>query len=310
MTGELSGSPMGIAIVTGFLLLGLWTQSRHNVRLMRLRLGALVTIPALFYVGSRVALGGGLPEHGLMLGYTFLPFLFAALLGIFPLTFKEGAAFAAILLATVVGSDAAFHTLFTVSGMRDIWLLLLLFVVAFWGQLSQLEMLLRLHREATRDALTGLVNRRVLIRWLDREIRSAHAAGEPLSVLLFDLDLFKRVNDNHGHLTGDRVLQAFAGVLKGGLPEQGLAGRYGGEEFIAILPGAGEEAAQGVAEAVRRAWRETTVSDPAGEPLPLSVSIGVAELRPGEGSDTLVARVDDSLYLAKESGRDMVVKAA
>jgi len=294
----------------GFLLLGLWTQGRHNVRLMRLRLGVLVTIPALFYVGSRAALGGGLPEQGLMLGYTFLPFLFAALLGIFALTFKEGTVYAAILLAAVAGTDAAYGTLFTVSGMRDIWLLLLLFVVAFWGQLSQLDMLLRLHREATCDALTGLVNRRVVIRWLDREIRTAHASGEPLAVLLFDLDLFKRVNDNHGHLTGDRVLQAFAGVLKEGLPEQGLAGRYGGEEFIAILPAQDERAAHEVAEAIRQEWRGTTVTDPEGRPLRLSVSIGVSELRPGDGSDALVARVDDSLYQAKESGRDMVVRAA
>lgn len=292
----------------GFLFIGLWRREPHSLRLMRVRMGLLVLIPALFYVGSRMAVGGGLPVDGFLVGYSFLPFLIAALLGIFPLTFKEGGGYAAILLVAVSGTDAAYGTLFTVSGMRDAWLLGLLFVVAFWGQLSQLDMLLRLHREATRDALTGLVNRRVLIRRLDREIQHAQETGEPLSLVLFDLDLFKRINDTHGHLTGDRVLKAFAEVLNEHLPQRALAGRYGGEEFTAVLPGMGKRAAFGVAEDIRRTWRESNLSGPAGEPLVLSVSSGVAQLRPSDTPEGLVSRVDDSLYQAKESGRDLVVQ--
>ena len=298
-----------LGFVAGFLGLGLGTWGRHSARWMRWRMAFLVLIPSLFYGGSLAALGGEVPGSGVLVGYTFLPFLIAALLGLFPLTFKEGAVYAAILLGAVVGADVLFGTLLSLSGMRDLWLLVLLFVVAFWGQLSQLDMLLRLHREATRDALTGLVNRRVLMRWLDREIQAAQASEQPVSVLLFDLDLFKRINDVHGHLTGDRVLQAFAAVLEARLPASGLAGRYGGEEFIAILPGIGEKDACAVAEGLREAWRTTAVFGPQGDSLPLSVSIGVAELRPGDDPDELVSRVDDGLYRAKESGRDMVVQA-
>ena len=301
--------PLRLAFAGAFLGLGLWTSGRHEARSMRLRMALLILVPALFYVGSRVAMGGGLPADGVMVGYSFLPFLFAALLGIFPLTLREGATYAGILFVAMVGTNLAYGTPFTIPHIRDAWLLLLLFVVAFWGQLSQLDMLLRLHREATRDWLTGLVNRRVIIRWLDQEVATAQAEGRPMSVLLFDLDMFKRVNDTYGHLTGDRVLARFAEALTATLPKRALAGRYGGEEFIAVLPDTDAPAAQAVAEEVRRQWRETPVEGAEGELLYLTTSIGVSAVRSGEDNDALVARVDDSLYHAKESGRDLVVVA-
>ena len=298
-----------LAFSGAFLGLALWGQRPHSVRLMRLRLALLMAIPALFYVASRVVLGGGVPSDGLVVGYSFLPFLMAALIGIFPLTFKEGGAYAAVLLTAVVASDLAYGTLLTVPGLRDIWLLALLLVVAFWGQLSQLDMLLRLHREATRDALTGLVNRRVIVRRLEREVAAAHQAGDTLSVLLFDLDLFKRVNDTYGHLMGDRVLTAFAEVLRAQLPETAVAGRYGGEEFITLLPGRRGVEAEALADSIRHAWAETTLTGPDGESLRFSTSIGVSELRPEDSAETLVGRVDDRLYQAKEAGRNLVVRA-
>ena len=290
----------------GLLVLGLWTWGRYDIRRMRLRLGVLIGVPALFYVGSRVVVGGGLPADGVLMGYTFLPLLMAALLGIFPLTLREGLAYAGVLALAMVGTNLAYGTAFTIPHIRDTWLLILLFVVAFWGQLSQLVMLLRLHREATRDPLTGLVNRRVLVRQLEDEVRGAQARDRPLSVLLFDLDMFKRVNDTHGHLTGDRALEGFAEVLREALPDDALAGRYGGEEFMAILPGWDLDAARERAEAIRRAWGDTSIPAPDG-PLRLTVSTGVAGLYPGEEAGDLLGRVDEGLYEAKEAGRNLVV---
>lgn len=301
---------MRLGLSAALLALALWGRGRYRLGLMRLRLGVLVVVPALFYVGSRLVLDGGAPASGVLMGYAFLPLLMAALLGIFPLTLREGAAYAAVLAAAVAGMDLAYGTLTDMLRIRDLWLLALLFVVAFWGQISQLGMLLRLHREATRDPLTGLVNRRVLMRTLRREVAEAGDRSEALSVLLFDLDLFKRVNDTLGHVTGDRVLARFAAVLERHLPEGGVAGRYGGEEFMAVLPGWTREAARARAEAIRRTWVGTWVEGPEGESLWLTVSIGVASFRgAGDSADELVARVDEGLYEAKEAGRNLVVTA-
>jgi diguanylate cyclase (GGDEF)-like protein len=254
--------------------------------------------------------GGGLPTHGMWVGYSFLPFLIVALLGIFPLTLTEGLSLSLLVAAAMLGTDLFFSTLDDVARLRDAWLLGLLIAIALWGQLAQLHMLLRLYREATRDALTGLVNRRGLIRWLGREVREAHDHGRPLSVLLFDLDLFKRINDTHGHLVGDRILQRFARVLTISLPETRLIGRYGGEEFMAVLPGVDQKNAAHLAEEVREACHRTPVITADGTALPFTVSVGVATLSPGEDTEQLIGRVDQSLYQAKESGRDLVVMAS
>ena len=301
-------SGLRLGWTAAFLGLALWAAGRHRLGLMRLRLAVLVAVPVGFYVGSRVILGGGAPADGVLMGYAFLPLLMAALLAIFPLTVGEGLVCLAALIAAVVGTDLAYGSLTHILHLRDLWLLALLVVVALWGQISQLGMLLRLHREATRDPLTGLVNRRVLMRTLEREVAGAGGRGGSLSVLLFDLDLFKRVNDTHGHVTGDRVLSRFARVLERHLPEGAVAGRYGGEEFMAILPGWTLEAARARAEAVRRTWVGTPVEGADGESLRLTVSIGVASLQgASDSAEALVARVDEGLYEAKEAGRNLVV---
>jgi diguanylate cyclase (GGDEF)-like protein len=170
-------------------------------------------------------------------------------------------------------------------------------------------MLLRLYREATHDPLTRLVNRRVLTRWLTTEIPKAQADGRPLSVLLFDLDLFKRINDNYGHLVGDAVLRAFGELL---MKESGssMVGRYGGEEFLAILPGVGSGEALMLAERIRQGCHTLRIPAGGGRVISFTTSVGVAELAPGEDPETLVSRVDKGLYLAKESGRDLVAVAA
>ena len=168
-------------------------------------------------------------------------------------------------------------------------------------------MLMRLYREATRDALTGLVNRRVLSTKLEEEFN----ANDPrLVLLLFDLDLFKRINDNYGHHTGDNVLKAFADILRRHCEENFVVGRYGGEEFLAILPNTEIVRAREVAESIRVSCHEYTVHSSEDEQeIKFTTSIGLATRKPGESAHDMLARVDQGLYKAKSAGRDMVVVA-
>lgn len=292
-----------------FLLLGLWTAQPHNLNLARLRVALFVAIPGVFYIGSRIVLGGDVPDAGILMGYTFLPYLIVSLLALFPFTLSEGLAYATALVLVVVGTELAFDALFTVRAFGEIWLLGLLAGIAMWAQLAQLHMLLQLYREATRDALTGLVNRAVLTKWLDLEVARARDTQRPLSVLLLDLDLFKRINDTYGHLAGDLVLQVFGRLMIRELPGINLIGRYGGEEFLAILPGKSEQQALELANRIRAACHKARVRGPDNQSIGFTVSIGVATLEPKEDTITLLQRVDKGLYRAKEAGRDLAVVA-
>jgi len=292
-----------------FLALGLWTTNPHSLALARLRVALFIAIPGLFYIGSRVVLGGDVPDAGILMGYSFLPYLVVSLLALFPLTLIEGLAYAITIGLVVLGTELAFGTLFTVRAFGEIWLLGLLAGIAMWAELAQLHMLLQLYREATRDALTGLVNRAVLTKWLDLEVSRARDKERPLSVLLLDLDLFKRINDTYGHLAGDLVLQIFARLLIRELPGVNLIGRYGGEEFLAILPGKGEQQALELANRIRAACHKARVRGPDNQSIGFTVSIGVATLEPQENAEALLQRVDKGLYRAKEAGRDLAVVA-
>ncbi|MFP5502288.1 MAG: GGDEF domain-containing protein, partial [Candidatus Sericytochromatia bacterium] len=157
--------------------------------------------------------------------------------------------------------------------------------------------------ESLRDPLTGLLNRRTLDDALMRMVAFARRSGHPLSLLMLDLDHFKRVNDTHGHEAGDAVLKAFASVLSGSLRASDMAVRYGGEEFLAVLPDTGTDAALGVAEKLRRAVENLAI--PMGEAVVRpTVSIGVATLAAGESGEALIGRADRALYRAKGEGRN------
>ena len=161
---------------------------------------------------------------------------------------------------------------------------------------------------ARTDTLTGLANRRALDEFL-RKAQATAAWGEPLSVLMLDIDRFKAFNDNFGHSVGDQVLRLMAKVLREKVREQDLPARYGGEELIAVLPDADLAACAEIAERIRRAFAECTITRRStGEILPnISVSIGVAQYRAGEAITDLIERCDRALYLAKSSGRNRVV---
>ena len=136
--------------------------------------------------------------------------------------------------------------------------------------------------------------------------------GTPLSILMLDIDHFKNFNDGYGHQVGDQVLRLVAGVLQENVRDGDLAARYGGEELMAILPGAAIDAGFEAAERVRRRIAEARLTRrTTGEEISsITVSIGVAQFRMGETADGLIERCDKALYQAKRLGRNRTVKGS
>jgi diguanylate cyclase (GGDEF)-like protein len=154
------------------------------------------------------------------------------------------------------------------------------------------------------DSLTGIANRRIFLESLGGAISFAQRHQTPLSIIMADLDDFKSVNDTFGHKAGDRVLQAFAILLMENSRQEDLAARFGGEEFIMMLPGAGAEEAAVLGERVRRHWQEMTSP---GFSIRVTASFGVATYQPGETLDGFIERADQALYDAKMLGKNQVV---
>ena len=161
-----------------------------------------------------------------------------------------------------------------------------------------------LREQATHDGLTGLLNRNSILEALDDEISRATRSGEPVSVIMADLDRFKLVNDTHGHVAGDAVLREAARRLKSSARRYDSVGRYGGEEFLIVLPGCDSAAAAAQAERMRDAIGATPIPIPS-QPLAVTASLGVScsNCCPPE---TLVRQADDALYAAKAGGRNRV----
>jgi diguanylate cyclase (GGDEF)-like protein len=166
----------------------------------------------------------------------------------------------------------------------------------------------RAQLHAERDALTGVLNRSGIEQRLDWAIAHARGHGGALSTLFLDLDHFKDINDGHGHAVGDACMRELVRVAGGALAYGDHIGRLGGEEFLAVLPGAGLARAREVAERIRRGV-EAQCAQVAGIPVALTVSIGVAEYRDGDGVEGLVARSDQAMYAAKHAGRNRVEAA-
>jgi diguanylate cyclase (GGDEF)-like protein len=170
----------------------------------------------------------------------------------------------------------------------------------------------RLHgmveRQALVDGLTGLANRRAASDALLAEVARAERLETPLSVVLADLDEFKEVNDVHGHAVGDEVLRVVAEVLRETLRESDVAGRWGGEEFLLLLPGADEQGAAQLAERVRVALAARSIPSVRG--LRVTASFGVAEYAGETNPEQLLEAADGALYRAKRAGKDRVERAA
>jgi diguanylate cyclase (GGDEF)-like protein/PAS domain S-box-containing protein len=160
---------------------------------------------------------------------------------------------------------------------------------------------------ATTDSLTGLSNRRHFLDLAAAAMENYRRNCRPLALLMLDIDRFKRINDSYGHVTGDQVLVALADTLRETLRSADLCGRYGGEEFVCLLPETTEIEARLVAERLRRAMADRRIAAADGE-LRFTVSIGLAEATPGDSTiETLLQRADVAMYEAKAAGRNRIV---
>jgi two-component system cell cycle response regulator len=165
---------------------------------------------------------------------------------------------------------------------------------------------------AITDQLTGLFNRRYMSRHLGTLIDSANTTGKPVSFLILDIDYFKQVNDTHGHDIGDEVLREFAGRISANVRGIDLACRYGGEEFVVVMPDTDLNFAYMVAERLRQAVADApfSITSAPGQ-LPVTISIGVtASEGTGDTAEALLKRADQALYRAKRDGRNRVVADA
>jgi diguanylate cyclase (GGDEF)-like protein len=156
---------------------------------------------------------------------------------------------------------------------------------------------------ATTDPLTGLANRRRILDVANYEIQRGRREGTPLSFVLGDVDHFKRINDGRGHETGDQVLMAMAGVLRAVVRERDTVARWGGEEFLVVLPETGLDEAMRVAERARAAMEHGVWPDE----RPVTMTLGVSQWRSGETLAEAVARADEALYRGKHAGRNRSV---
>ena len=177
-------------------------------------------------------------------------------------------------------------------------------------EISNLQQSLEAIRaESLTDPLTGLGNRKYFDRSIEMTVQNALANGEPLSLLMFDIDHFKSFNDSYGHLTGDQVLRLVGMSLKQTIKGQDITARYGGEEFAVVLPDTALRQALTVADHIRRAVMAKELKKKStGEILGrVTISVGVSMLKPGDDTDSLIERADACLYAAKRNGRNRVV---
>jgi two-component system, cell cycle response regulator len=160
---------------------------------------------------------------------------------------------------------------------------------------------------ATTDSLTGILNRRAFMEWATRELRQALRYDHPFAVILLDVDKFKKINDLRGHASGDLVLASVARIISDAVRSCDVVARWGGEEFVLALPCTPLGGAMEVAERVRASIEAATVYDVNKERVPVTASLGVAQLQAQESVEQLLDRADRAMYGAKNAGRNRVV---
>jgi two-component system cell cycle response regulator len=163
---------------------------------------------------------------------------------------------------------------------------------------------------ATTDALTGLMNRRAFMDWAVRDVRRSQRYRDPFSVIMIDVDHFKQINDKRGHTAGDIVLASVGKLLGSTLRSCDVVARWGGEEFVIALPSTALGGGLEVAERARLELENANILDPRRERVPVTASLGVAQLIDGESIEQLVDRADRAMYAAKSAGRNRVASTS
>ncbi|GAB6097982.1 diguanylate cyclase [Desulfatiferula olefinivorans] len=159
--------------------------------------------------------------------------------------------------------------------------------------------------EARHDPLTGILNRRAILSELEQHMDRTDHSDETLWAAMFDIDHFKQINDRYGHQAGDDVLRIFTVRIASGLEESHALGRYGGEEFLALIPGKDPDEVLKILDTIRRSIEEPPFDTRMG-PIPVTVSIGLAARSADQAMDALLAKADEALYEAKRLGRNRI----
>jgi diguanylate cyclase (GGDEF)-like protein len=301
-----------IRLITGVMLTPLLPLSylcKLNRRWMFASLYCLLGILLVFNLVSLWSFRDGTP---IPVGYIAFPYFLLALLSVLPLPVKSGLRVAILITLSVLATDYWLDSRSLDNGalLDRIWLLLAFSLTMIWVQVGQLRMLLDLYRESTRDPLTRLMNRRLFVRQLE-DVRYHSAPDRPYTLILMDMDRFKRINDDHGHLMGDEVLVSVANTIMDIFGSEAIVARYGGEEFMVLLPDTPLEQGQRQAETLRLAVESQPVENPLGEgEVMVTISAGVVEGRPDSEIQGLLRRADEALYAAKSRGRNCVVAQA
>lgn len=202
--------------------------------------------------------------------------------------------------ALVLGSSAAY------AFQRDDLELLVSFAATATTALQNAQLHAAVQQEAVTDPLTGLYNRRGFYELAEHEIIRAHRFHRPLSLIIMDVDLLKYVNDHFGHLMGDRVLNSVSAACRSELRQVDIIARYGGDEFIALLPETSLPEALSVAERLRNRVAGINISAENGELVRVTMTGGVADLLPGDTLKSLIERADQALYRAKQGGKNQI----
>ncbi|MBY6264731.1 GGDEF domain-containing protein [Azospirillum sp. 412522] len=291
-----------------FLALAFDRRSCEDMTCAWGRLAALLAIPTLFFAISHPLLyNQGVDDLRIAVsaGYGYLPFVMVAGLSVFPLTALEGALFATPMLGAHLA--AGFYGSLVMpfpSYISALWLLALIAVVATLAAISQLHFMIALLEQAAHDALTGAFSRRIGEELLKLQVAHAERAAQPLAAIFVDLDDFKAVNDRYGHEEGDRVLRHAANTIRSLLRQSDALVRWGGEEFLVVMP---DTSMAGALMAVERMRRAGFGKRPDGTLQ--TASIGIAEQTTDRAADweSLVELADQRMYRAKQDGKDRVV---
>ncbi|ABM04782.1 diguanylate cyclase [Psychromonas ingrahamii 37] len=277
-------------------------KNQPSVRTVRIVMPIVFLVPMFFFIFTMVIISPT-PNENIPAIFEMMPYFILAMLGLFPLTISGGALVISLISIQFVGfelwiSNNSYWVIF-----NDIWLFLLFAGISLWLQVGQLSMLMKLYRESTVDPLTKLINRRVLFRLAANDLEKQ----SNFCLIMFDLDRFKRINDTYGHGVGDKVLVSIAQVIQRELRQSDIVARFGGEEFVAILPEIGLEQATRIGQRIRRMISQESVQLTDGLVIKTTSSIGVTQKRVNESLDETLKRADDFLYYAKENGRNQVV---
>jgi diguanylate cyclase (GGDEF)-like protein len=296
---------VSVRVLSASVFVFLAWQARKEANLQRARflLAGMLAVTPLFYIASDSWISAyELSETEQVVAelYALLPFVMVAGLTLFPLTLKEFLVYAIPMLLVTIYASFPQNRGELSQAVSTIWLFALILGVALFSSLTQLRYMLSSASRASYDVLTGLLTRRAGIEMLDLQFRLAAMSEASLAILYLDLDHFKMVNDNFGHDAGDVVLKNAAQQLCASVRKGDSVIRWGGEEFIVILPTADPSQANDV---VQRIMDTGLGQRPDKDPV--TASIGVAEMQEAKVSDwkALVELADHRMYEAKSSGR-------